>query len=571
MKKLILIIFLIFLFSCSVFGENRAFIVLYTNDGHGHILPNKDYKTPGEPKPVIGGSALSASYIQEVRTQAQNNNTPVLLLDAGDIFQGTPEGNTYKGDSIIQIMNVLKYDALTVGNHEFAFGEENLKRLSEKAEFPFLSCNIIKSEGKEIVDYLKPYIIKEINGIKVGIIGVTTPATKIMNFYEHVKEIDFVEPVFYVSKFISILRKKEVDLIIVLSHLGHKDDKIMAECIPQIDIIIGGHDHLILDPPILIGNTIICEAGEHNQRIGYLNLTIDIDNNKVINYDNKMVNLYKELYEPLPEMETLVEKYRDKDKDKVIGYAELTLSKESEGESPLGNWLTDVMRITAKTDIALESGASIRCSLAEGDITKRDLYYISPFDNTLVTLKLTGKQIFNLLETTLANGEIRFQVSGLYMEYNSENSMGKRIINLEINGQKVDYNKYYTIVMNSFVVLSTARYKELKYAKDIKDTKITIYEALVNYTKKNSPVRKPAGKRIVKKLQTSNNNKININNADEKELMVLKGIGHKKAKAIVEYREKYGHFTSIEGIMEVKGIGTGIFRNIKQDICISEN
>ena len=207
MKKIILTIFLILLLSCPVFGKQLPLTVLYTNDMNGHLLPNKDYKTPGEPKSVMGGSALCASYIQKVRTQAQNNNIPVLLLDAGDIFHGTPEGNKYKGNSIIEIMNVLQYDALSIGNHEFAFGEDNLDALSKKANFPFLSCNIIKSKTNKSPDYLKPFIIKQMRDISVGIIGVTTPASKIMNFYKNIKELNFSNHVTTVSKCISFLKK----------------------------------------------------------------------------------------------------------------------------------------------------------------------------------------------------------------------------------------------------------------------------------------------------------------------------------------------------------------------------
>jgi 5'-nucleotidase / UDP-sugar diphosphatase len=572
MKKIILLILLVLMPALSVSAENKELVILYTNDWHGHILPDKDYRTPGEPKPLMGGASRLASYLNQARSDALKNQAGVLLLDAGDIFHGTPEGNKHKGQAVIEIMNVLKYDAVAVGNHDFSYGPDNLKKLAKNAFFSFLSCNIISSKNSQIPEYLSPYVLKEINGLKIGIIGVTTPGTIMMNFYENVAGLEFVKPAMAVSKNISELKKNKVDLIVVLSHLGYEEDKLLAECLPEIDIIIGGHDHMILDPPKIIQDTIICQAGDNTLRVGQLILTVDTDTGKITDHENKIVNLYLDQYQPDPKIETLVEKYRDREKDEVIGYARATLYKDNRGEFPLGDWVTDVMRITAGTDIALEPNGGIRCGLAKGPITKRDLYYISPFDNTLVKFKLTGEKIHTLLENSLQSGDISLQVSGLALEYDPVKFKSGRItvLNVTIHGQKMEFNKYYSVAMNDFVALGTARYDQLKDAKDLKDTGITIYEALLNYTGANSPIHKSEGGRIVKKTFQAQTNKININTADEKTLSLLKGVGPKKASAIVAYRKKTGHFTSIEDIMKVPGIGPGIFRKIKDNIDIPD-
>ncbi|MFH1239288.1 MAG: 5'-nucleotidase C-terminal domain-containing protein, partial [bacterium] len=540
------------------------------NDWHGHILPDKDYRTPGEPKPLMGGASRLASYLFKARNEAEKNGAGILLVDAGDIFHGTPEGNNYKGESIIEIMNALQYDAVAVGNHDFSYGPDNLKKLAAKARFPFLGANIIHAKSNQIPLYLGSYIIKEINGLKIGLIGVTTPQTKMMNFYENVSGLDFIKPAIAVSRSIAELQKNKADLIVVLSHLGYDDDKILAECLPQINVIVGGHDHLVLDPPEITGETIICQTGDNGLRVGKLDLIIDTQTKKIIAHENRIVNLYYELYHPDAQMEMLVEEYRDHEKDETIAYAQTTLPKDSHGEFALGDWVTDVMKFTAATDIALEPNGGIRCGLAKGPVTKRDLYCISPFDNTLVTFKLYGRQIHDLLEASLGDGDIQLQVSGLVLEYSPEKPKGSRITNLSIGGRKAQDGKIYTVAMNDFVVLGSKRYPQLKNLMEFKDTGLTIYQTLLNYSRQHSPIAKSEGGRIIKKPLELKLNKININTADEKTLMLLKGIGPKKAKDIIEYRKKSGQFTRIEDIMNVHGIGPGFFRKFKDNICVLE-
>ncbi len=249
-KKLVFNLWIIFFFFFTfspLAAEKRKLTLLYTNDLHGYLLPGKDYFTPGEPKPLIGGMAHLATYVQEVRKNCAEKKVGFLLLDAGDIFHGTPEGNKTKGEAVIEIMNEIGYNASAIGNHEYAYGEDNLRLLSKEAKFPFLSCNLVDKKTKKLVDYTKPYLIKGTENIKVGIIGVTTPETIRMNFYPDIQNIEFLNYISVVTEQIAQL-KNRVDLIILLSHLGTEKDILLAECIPEIDLIISGHDHLILEP-----------------------------------------------------------------------------------------------------------------------------------------------------------------------------------------------------------------------------------------------------------------------------------------------------------------------------------
>ncbi|MFH1783543.1 MAG: 5'-nucleotidase C-terminal domain-containing protein [bacterium] len=566
MKKAILTVVTLFLLAYPLYAELVPVTILYTNDLHGHILPSYDSATEGEPKPLMGGLSRHASYIKAIRTQRKDDK--ILLLDSGDFFHGTVEGNSSQGRAIIEAMNIMGYDALSLGNHDFAFGEENLARLAKEAGFHFLGANITKKDSTTHPQYLKPYMIKKSPEITIVVIGVITPETISMNFYDHVKGIDILNPAKTVARHLNELQDKNVDLIILVSHLGHREDMVIAECFPQVDVIIGGHDHVILESPREVGDTLVCQAGENGYRVGNLELVFDTDTDTISAYEHTMANIYTDSYTPDPQTETALKRYYDKDMDQIIGYAKTTLRNDSAADSPLGNWITDVMREEGGADIAIASKGGIRASLAKGDITKRELYSISPFENTLVRMNISGKNLKILLERMLSKSTPRFHVSGLKIEFDPKAQQGKRITRLSVGDNEVIAKEEYTLIMNNFEVFSVGRYKEIKDATQIKDTKITLYQALADYTKKHSPVAAPQGKRIIASYKNQEK-KININTATEEELCYLKGIGPKKAGSIIEHRKKHGHFANIEGIMEVKGIGSGIYTKIKKSISVS--
>ncbi|MCG2678282.1 metallophosphoesterase, partial [bacterium] len=198
----------------------------------GRILPYEARWVEEEKKPLVGGSAALATCLKGMRYD--------LLLDAGDFFQGTPEGDFTGGEAVMEVMNELGYDTLIIGNHDYDQGNEVIKRLANIARFPFLGANIIDERTGKRVEYALPYIIKEIRGIRFGIFGITTPTS-------YCEGLKFAEVLPYAEKCLEELEEK-VDIIIGLTHLGidkEEKEKItdyqLAESAPGIDVIIGGH------------------------------------------------------------------------------------------------------------------------------------------------------------------------------------------------------------------------------------------------------------------------------------------------------------------------------------------
>lgn len=271
MKQLLLSICL--LFSLSLFAQNEnKLVILHTNDTHSQIEPFGDQAGDNKGK---AGLARRATLIKEVRKQYPN----VLLLDAGDFIQGTPYFNMFGGELEIKAMNKLGYDVVTLGNHEFDNGISFLSNMLKSANFDIVSANYDVS-NTVLKDQIKPYVIKNINGIKVGIIGLNVRPNGLISD-KNFEGIRFLNPIDEVNRYAKILKEEEkVDLVIALSHLGYQSDsqfsdKKVAAGSRNVDVIVGGHSHTYLPEPIEVKNldgqpVLITQSGSKGMNVGKL-------------------------------------------------------------------------------------------------------------------------------------------------------------------------------------------------------------------------------------------------------------------------------------------------------------
>ncbi len=224
----------------------KQLVILHTNDTHSRIepLPATDRTAPG-----MGGVARRANYIDEVRKE----NKHVLLFDAGDFLQGTPYFNLFKGEVEVKTMNRMKYDAATLGNHEFDYGWEVLEKVVEAAEFPIVSSNYDFS-ATPLAGMIPPYLILKKGGARVGVIGINIQPRGLIAA-EHYKGMKFLDPVQTANTLAVKLREEHAcDVIICLSHLGYQPDRKLAEASRHIDLIIGGHSHTHMNEPAVLMN-----------------------------------------------------------------------------------------------------------------------------------------------------------------------------------------------------------------------------------------------------------------------------------------------------------------------------
>ena len=417
--------------------------ILYVNDFHGFAEP---YQAAAN-EPPLGGIAYLAGAVDRAR-----HNQPSLLLAAGDMIQGNAWANLFRGKSSLDVMNAMKFDAMVVGNHEFDFGPKVLKERMAQARFPLLGANVKGFSG------LKPSVIKNLQGVKIGIIGVVTPDTPFATHPRNVAGLTFSTPESAVKKYLQEL-KGRADIILVLSHCGFQADKELAARVPGIDVIVGGHSHTKILQPEVVGQTIIVQAWEHAKALGILNLKIK--DGKVVGFDGTLQEIGPATGPTNCQVQEIVAGYERQTGSllhRAIGETRVDLDGKHvrERETNLGDFVADVMRQTAGAEVALINGGGIRTGIAQGKIEVKDIYAVLPFDNYLVAIRLTGAQ----LKAALEHGVTRLeepcgsfpQVSGLTFTYSRSAPAGSRVKEVTVGGVPLEPQKEYVVATNDFLV-----------------------------------------------------------------------------------------------------------------------
>ncbi len=424
--------------------------ILHVNDFHGFAEPYKPYGS----NEMLGGMAWLSAAVEVLRKER-----PTMLLAAGDMIQGNNWANLFQGASVIELMNAMKFDAMVVGNHEFDFGQDVLKRRIGDAMFPVLAANVEGMEG------LKPYMLKEINGIKIAVIGVVTEETPLTTHPRNVTGLKFIAPEEALNKYVIELRPK-ADVIIVLSHLGHNVDRLLAEKVSGIDVIVGGHSHTKVEKPVVIGKTVVLQAWEHGKTLGVFDLTLN--DKKIVKTEGRLVDIRPVQGGDSSDIAAIVEKYRsrvDAVLDEKIGETSLDLDGENtrKRETNLGNFLADIVRTAAGAEAAIIGGGSIRTSMRKGVIKIKNVYAISPFNNYIVAIRLTGQQIKDALEhgvSAIADDAGRFpQVSGIRFMYSRSAPVGQKVREVSVNNSPLVMDKEYIVATDDFLAAGGDGYK----------------------------------------------------------------------------------------------------------------
>ena len=271
MKKIVtfLIINLSCVFLSILLYAQEPLVILHTNDTHSQIEPFKD-----KDGSMVGGIYCRAAIIDQVRQENKN----VLLVDAGDFCQGTPYFNYFKGATEVKFMNLLGYQAATLGNHEFDNGSQMLAKRLSKADFPIVCANYLFF-NKKLNNIVKKYVVIEMDGKRIGIFGLLTDI-KALTAPKNYKEIKYLNAIDVADCMVKELRETErCNYVICLSHLGldsgteeNPDDLMLASQVKGIDVIVGGHTHTVLKEPKIVNGTYILQTGKKGQRIGQLTI-----------------------------------------------------------------------------------------------------------------------------------------------------------------------------------------------------------------------------------------------------------------------------------------------------------
>lgn len=496
--------------------NSKEISIYHTSDVHGMYSSLPANWDKANSTRTIGGFAALYSVIK-------NDKNPYIILDSGDMFQGTPEGNITKGMASIEYMNMLGYSATVVGNHDYDFGEENLKKLIKAAKFSFLGANVYYEKNKKPVEYLKPYIIIEKDSKKIAVVGIAGKHTKTSTLPLNVKHLYFASETADTQKYISKIIKQKPDAIIILAHIGidgNLSRKIVdistitisetehttlaiARAAKIADVVLGGHNHTGLingwrDPQT---NTLICESYWGLSHVTKVTLDFDDTTGKLKNTSCSLIPLWTDITGEDEEVLKLTKKISEqtaKKMDIIIGKSVESLTFESNYfDNPIGNFLTDVTRWKANTDIAFQNAGGVRNFINKGDITLRDVYKVMPFENTIVKLKMKGSQIYELIKSNIKPDGTSMYISGIKVKYwINEDKITK--IEIEKDGKPIEMDREYSVATNNYLTSGGSGGKIFTTIQDKQDTMILVRDAMIEWIKNNKEIKKPDTGRFIK-------------------------------------------------------------------------
>ena len=470
--------------------------ILYSNDTHSHLLP---FDLPKFGKNV-GGISRRYEYFKQVRSQ----NPILMILDGGDIFQGSPFYSFFKGEVDVKAFTLCGYDATTLGNHELDDGISNILEQYKKSGFPMICSNIFDHDTREPV--FPQFKMFDRAGRSIAVLGcIGSEAWSVVSNNRR-KGLDFVDPEICLPPLIKKLRQ-ESDLLILLSHAGYSGDVELASSVSGIDLIVGGHTNTFIEHPVLVksrplfvpnrtdnglGGTLVVQAFKWGYYVGRIDLDLGTDS-RILAYRGDLHPLDASTKVPFDSpVERLVSAYDERIRaltGQVIGECTEDMPYPEEEKHlhdlPLGTLVCDALRDFGGGDIAIVNSGSIRDALFAGPVTMGRLYSVLPFDNTIVTLSMAGSQLHAMLQFICANyGRITgYQYSGLTFTFDLDK---REVRDILIHGKPLDESKNYRVVTISYLTDGNQNGNMLfKDARNIVDAGYFMREALVEMLKKN--------------------------------------------------------------------------------------
>jgi 2',3'-cyclic-nucleotide 2'-phosphodiesterase (5'-nucleotidase family) len=465
--------------------------ILHINDLHGWMLPH-----PGEGEGTeVGGLARMAALAE------RTGRGPTLFVAAGDLMQGTNLSNFSRGKAVIEALSIMGLDASAVGNHDFDYGLETLRKRASEAAFPFLAANV-KGLGAE---FLTGWTVRRAGPFRVALFGLTTVETPVVTHPDNVRGLTFHSPVETARRLVPELRRR-ADLVVCLSHLGLAEDRRLAAAVPGIDVIVGGHTHTVVETPLRVGTTYIVQAGERGDVLGVLE--IEVKDGSVVSASGRLVPVDGAAGEEM-KMSALVERYRRESEGilgEVVGRAVVDFIGRREmvrsGETNLGNLVADAVREAVPSDAAIVNGGAIRASVPAGEVTAAHLYNVLPFDTFIVAFELSGSELRALLEDGLGGlGKLGGgfpQVSGMSYSFDASAPAGSRLGKVRIGGAALRDDGRYVVALNDFLAAGGDGYRGLEGKKPAAGRPgYFLRDALTDYWKARGEISRGVEGRII--------------------------------------------------------------------------
>ena len=440
----------------------KEITIIHYNDTHGRVEEN-------EKNGELGYAKIKTYF--DYKNVADN----AILLDAGDTLHGTILANIAQGESVIKAINKMGLTAMTAGNHDFNYGYQRLLDLRKLANFNIMGSNVIDEDGNPI---LNTGSIVNVDGLNIGIFGLSTPETKTKSSPVNTEGLTFVDSVETAKAEVEKLKAEGADIVVCLSHLGVNEESEetstkIADNVDGIDVIIDGHSHTQLDNGMVKKTTLVAQTGAHGYNLGEVTLLVDKDGKVKTKYAKLQPYKKMKYIHANQDVLDVVNEYTEANKEVLgqkVGETEVDLDGVREnvrtGETNLGDFISDAMKDAIGADVTITNGGGIRDSLAKGEITKGGVLTVFPFTNFLVKIEVTGADIKAALEHGLSdtpNQAGKFpQIAGMTVKYDSSKAAGEKVTEVLVNGEALDPDKTYQLATNDFMAIGGDGYEMFK-------------------------------------------------------------------------------------------------------------
>jgi 2',3'-cyclic-nucleotide 2'-phosphodiesterase (5'-nucleotidase family) len=508
-------------------GDRARVHLVFTNDVHGHVAPEgATFMNPNFPPP-LGGGASAKAYVDKVRRQiAGDPDACMVLVDAGDTWQGAPVGTLTQGAVMETYYNTLDYDAVVPGNHEFDKGQDIAIRISRNLERPFLAANIFKAGTDSLVDWVEPYRVLECAGLRIGLIGANTPGTEHMAFAENIAGLDFRQVLPEIEKWRDhLLQNEKVDLVFVVIHEGlpfdperewadlqsrvRRGEDIranirgameLAHVLEGVPVIVGGHTHRGYREPWIDPKTqaLVLESFGNGSSLGHIILEVDRATKQIVRWeaprrDGVLVTLFEDEWWPDEDMRGRLRPFIETAQqglDTRVGASRIELSRRGGANSPMGNLVTDAMKEETSAALAFTNLGGLRTDLPAGNITAGDLLRVLPFDNTLVVVDMDGRLIRQIFERKSGRSSSGIAQSGASVVIDPDAPEGQRVRELSIGGEPIEPDRKYRVATTDYLMEGNSGLGLLAEIPpdQVAYTQTLDRAALVRYLEKHSPV-----------------------------------------------------------------------------------
>ncbi len=469
--------------------------LIQQNDTHGSLELHNEFfwDSEGAFLKKVGGFSRISKYLKNLREE----NNHVLFFDGGDLFHGTLPLVNSKGNVMLPLLEKMGLDGFVPGNWDFAYGKQQLQQLTQTLPFPTIACNLKDQDTND--HFLKPFMVKELGGVKIGIIGLTYPFVDITMPQSFSEGLGFSIGVEEVRKNVEELKGK-VDIIVLLSHMGLPLDVKLVSLVDGIDIVLSGHSHDRVIEPIVINETHVVQAGSSSSFLGRLDITYEEDKVTDVQYELILVDEQFEEDEEVKSIINSILELHKVERNTIVGETNTILHRMTLEEAPMDKLITDAYLSSFECDVAFSHGWRYGTPIAVGPLSLYDLHTIIPTNPELFTIELDGKTLRNVLENNLEQvfssdpfgqkGGYILRSSGLNMTFKPYNPKGHRIQTLQIAGENIDLNKAYKIVSAGGQL-----FKKFEEKKDYQN--INAVDAIQNYLEKTGPFELKKGTDII--------------------------------------------------------------------------